>query len=397
MTTLTSRSVFRPAAVACYATVALICCSAWTAVAQSDEPGVLSIGSPDGSAANYTLSDGTLNTSGTYVGPQSRFDQFGGFHDVAGNLLVEGGVTLKGGGVAYAFYTITGGFVAAESTSVVIGVFTQSGGTNVSGELTIGPHNAQCTFNLSGGRVETVNTFLNGSWQGGFKQTGGSHIVANRLTLVGDDFQRPLYVLNEGELESPQIEITKGTLRHVAGTIRNSELIALNEAVLETGGDVQFGKLRLLGSGVTNSVLRLNGTVGVVRFDNSRDAMWDSDATLVIEEWNGAFQGGGAEQVLVGTDSTALTAEQLAKIVFRNPGSCATGVYPARLLPNGELAPGPYLNNVVQGGERRLEWDGNYVLQSAASPAGPFEDVIGAASPYVPDAVEAQRFFRLRK
>lgn len=398
MTTQTLRSVLTPATAAIHrATVVWIFCSTCLAAAQSEEPGVLTIGTPDGSGGSYTLSDGVLNTSGTHVGPHGRFEQFGGTHAVSGDLKVEGGIVLSGGGTAYAQYTMTDGTIAAETTRICVGVFTQSGGTNLSGELNIGPHNAQCTFNLSGGRLETLNTTLKGSWQGGMNQTAGSHIVGGRLSVIGDSFYQPVYLLNGGELHASEVELTLGILRHQSGSLVNAGPLILNGGTFETAVNAQFGALQVLGSAGDTATIRMRGASSVVRFASSSSAPWDASVALVIEGWNGSIQGGGAEQIVFGENSSALTTDQLAKIRFKDPAGCPPGVYPARILPSGELAPGPYLDTIVSNGRMTLKWDVGYVLQSSISPVGPFEDVSGAASPYVPNGAEGQRFFRLRK
>jgi hypothetical protein len=361
-------------------------------LAQSD-PGILMVPT-NGTSGRYTLSQGVLATAGTQVGPKGTFEQLGGTHAVAGALQVEGGVVLSGGGTAYAFYQMTDGEVISESLAVSVAVFTQAGGTNVTGALTIGPHNAQCTFKLSGGTLRTASTTLHGSWLGGIQHSAGTHEIEGRLQIQGDPFNRPAYVQTGGDVVAAELEIRQGTFRHQGGQVSIPGVVILEDGAWEEhAAEQSLGAIQLLGS--STSTIRLAGANTLLKIADSRALAWDSQARLVIEGWSGNLQGGGAQQILFGAGSPGLTAQQLNQISFKDPAGCAPGMYPARILPTGELAPGPFLNTIRNGGEPVLQWD-NGVLQSATNPGGPFEDVVGAVSPHPLRGAEPQRFFRLR-
>ena len=75
----------------------------------------------------------------------------------------------------------------------------------------------------------------------------------------------------------------------------------------------------------------------LLRFENSSAVDWSG--RLLITNWSGSLYGGGAQRILFGTNSAALTAQQLSLIHFENPARLAPGWYPARILVTGEIVP----------------------------------------------------------
>ena len=121
---------------------------------------------------------------------------------------------------------------------------------------------------------------------------------------------------------------------------------------------------------------------------------------LTVSNWTGLTNGGGADQLLFGNNSSGLTQAQLHQIQFANPAGFPAGVYPATMLGTGEVVPtlwqvlltSPNRNGFV------LNWSGSYVLQSATNVEGPYSDVTGATSPYTNVSFQLpQQFFRLRQ
>ena len=102
---------------------------------------------------------------------------------------------------------------------------------------------------------------------------------------------------------------------------------------------MDFGPLELLDGGDTNSTLYMPPGASVVHFADSSSMTWSNDPVLFIANWSGSLFGGGAQQIIFGSSSTALTAAQLAQIQFQNPAGLAAGTYPARILSNGEVVP----------------------------------------------------------
>jgi hypothetical protein len=77
----------------------------------------------------------------------------------------------------------------------------------------------------------------------------------------------------------------------------------------------------------------------VVRFADSSSMTWSNDPVLIVANWSGSPAGGGAQQIIFGNGSTALTTTQLAQIQFQNPAGLAAGTYSARILSSGEIVP----------------------------------------------------------
>jgi hypothetical protein len=120
---------------------------------------------------------------------------------------------------------------------------------------------------------------------------------------------------------------------------------------------------------------------------------------LIVYNWNGSTNGGGADQLIFGANSSALTANQVAQIRFINPGGFPSATYPARILSTGEVLPRPLPVLSMQNNRTNLvlSWSGNSILQSATNVIGPYSDVAEATSPYTVDLHQFPiQFFRLR-
>jgi hypothetical protein len=89
-------------------------------------------------------------------------------------------------------------------------------------------------------------------------------------------------------------------------------------------------------------------------------------------------------------------------VVFTN---CYSSVWPVDARPwigtndVSKLAVyGPVLNVVPGPGNSMVQWQNNFVLQSATNVAGPYQDVLGAPNPYTnTPSAGAKQFFRLRQ
>jgi len=135
----------------------------------SNFAGGLLLGWPESDASSgenftYTLNDGLLMTSNTFVyGGNGNFTQAGGLHRVDGPLAVAG---FYGRSFTpfYAQYTLSGGVVSARSLNIDFGAMSQSAGTNqISGDLIIGTKQAfarNSFYNLSGGTLTTSNALV---------------------------------------------------------------------------------------------------------------------------------------------------------------------------------------------------------------------------------------------
>jgi len=132
----------------------------------------------------------------------------------------------------------------------------------------------------------------------------------------------------------------------------------------------------------------------------SQAAQSGGAATLAIAAFGTGFQwqkngvnlGGATNMQLTINPVLSMDAGAYTCMVTGANGSVVSG--PATLTVS---SPGPILIEAAHSGRNVvISWSGSYVLQSAPSPAGPYQDVTGATSPYTnrPPLASA-RFFRL--
>jgi hypothetical protein len=252
------------------------------------------------------------------------------------------GMTLEGGK-----YLITGGLL--ESPSIDVGLnanFSQLGGRDiVHGTLSI-----SCTYYSSGGSLLTDGLYLRGS-----------------LRLMPTN-------------SSPSF--TNNGLTDLGGT-------------LSTGWtDTWGGQARLS----ANAAVNFLGSRAQLRFASSSTLAWTPGALLTITNWNSS----GNMRLYFGTDSSGLTASQLAQVRFVNPGGMSPGFYGAKINADGEVVPAssstaPSITAQKTSNGLALTWPSGYTLQSATNAAGPYSDVTGASSPYTAAFTEPQKYFRLRQ
>ena len=101
-----------------------------------------------------------------------------------------------------------------------------------------------------------------------------------------------------------------------------SQTNALGALTLESDSVIDMG---LLGS-------------SILKFADSHSMPWSG--TLTVSNWDGFFDGGGADGLFFGSSDSALTLEQLSTICFANPNGLM-GDYRARILATGEVVPVP--------------------------------------------------------
>ena len=295
------------------------------------------------SPGSYVLSNGVLVIPDLEIGLSGSFDQFGG------SCTVKGGISVTGSerGENYWLWgagSQSGGNLSANSFSVSIGNFMQSGGTNdVAGELAIGPTPVNSVYTLSGGLLMTSNStvaqdnLFSRPISGGFLQGGGVHRVANLLRVSGTSKGFIGYVFGDGELSAQNLQVENGaTFDHRGGSLRVPGLFTLaNGTWLCSTGQQQFGQFRLGFSQSGSSRLSLPGGAIVLRFADSSGVIWSNSAILTIENWSGSLVGGGNHQVFFGANSAGLTAQQLSQIQF----SIGSNLYSAKILATGEVLP----------------------------------------------------------
>lgn len=136
---------------------------------------------------------------------------------------------------------------------------------------------------------------------------------------------------------SSGLSVSTGTFRLGANQVFNDAATVTFGAggILQTNGFSEIlGVVAVNGAGT----LDLSGSGGVIRFGESSGEAWSD--LLTISGWDGFVIGGGAEQVIFGSDENGLTSGQLAAIRFADPLGLAPGLYDAAILSNGEIVPG---------------------------------------------------------
>ncbi len=291
----------------------------------------------------FTLSNGVVQS------PSIAIRRFGHFHQINGNVTTPAALTLIGGwfdrgGRALAYYTLEGGSLLSPEIYMDTGDFFQTGGTNyIEGDLRLAntTHNF---FSLSGGLLTDRNTTVDAAWVGGFSQTGGKHVVANLLSISGNDlFGWNGFMLSGGELIVSNILLNpRAIFSHTGGKLTQSgQLTAAAARMYAAPGTTDFGAFQLAASGsLTNTTFFMPSNACVIRFRDSRAMGWANDAALIIEKWAGSHLGNGAHRITFGSSSNGLTSQQLGQIYFRDPGGgLSPGLHPTRILPNGEIVP----------------------------------------------------------
>jgi hypothetical protein len=374
------------------------------------EYGFAGISLPGNGPGRYLLTNGVLCVSNSVRSWMGSFQQWGGWHTNAGTA-VDGDV-FPNFVIHTGSFTLGGGTLITPSISVNLGDFIQSGGTNqVSGAVGVGTGRGLATFTLAGGLLTDLNTSVDGSSTAAFSaqhalftQSGGTHLVTNLLRLsgaspdyLGNTYFRSGYVLSGGQLTVPNIQLDRSAFfDHQGGTLTTSGLLNLGVGTwYEKTAGQQFGQLLLSAPAGSNANFSLPSGNCVVRFGTSSSVAWSNQATLFINNWNGAPNGGGQHRVIFGSSASSLTPQQISQIQFRDPAG-ESGTFPARILATGEIVPDRFLAARKAANNLVIAW-GSGTLQSATNVTGPYQDVNGATSPYAAPFTGPQQFFRVRQ
>lgn len=304
--------------------------------------GPISVGSYSG-GGSYIISNGVISS------PSISLGMFGGFHQAGGIVTTPATISLSHGTynrglTGSSAFRLDRGFLSSTGIRMDLSSFRHDGGTNqIAGDLTlVGTWYGTTSYALTGGLLVTENAVLAGALQGGFFQAGGTHRVANTLNIMNSSYN---YYWRGYELSGGQLIISNlsvflgGVFRQTGGTVTQSGTLTLDNASLFAGpGTQQFGALQLAGIDKTNG-LTMPSNACVLRFRNSSAIGWAEGATLIIDNYSGSYLGGGTQRIIFGNNASALTAQQLAKIFFRNPADLAFGLHPAKILPSGEIVP----------------------------------------------------------
>jgi hypothetical protein len=194
---------------------------------------------------------------------------------------------------------------------------------------------------LNGGLLKADNITLR--FGGGLQQTGGC-LIANNLTAYGDfgtiASYGPDINCRGGQLIVSNIDVEQDNFGISGTVIKQTGTLTLGgvSTLLPGPGTYTFGPL-IAKSGVI--VLETNVNCQIHFGDSSSQER----CALNIRNWSGSIYGGGAQQIIFGTNAAALTAQQLGGIIFQNPAGklppspFIDGLYLARILATGEIVP----------------------------------------------------------
>jgi hypothetical protein len=357
-----------------------------------------------GRFSHYLLSGGVLMSRWVDIGylGHAFFHQSGGIHTNGGmDIFIrhESPGETSGGQ-----YTLSGGMLhSANRLELRGGAFVQTGGTNYADILAMASGGS---YTLYGGVLNCSNVSV-GPYGGlippdalsVFFQDGGVHTVLNQGILAITRYG--LYRLNSGTLNVWSIHIEhRGELVLSGGTIAGNGGVLMQASTLRATGIHQLGRLQLQrGFQAGESTIDLSPNSTVLRFLDNRFVTWSSNVVLTILNWSGSLSGGGADQLIFGTNSMGLRPDQLAKTQFVNPAGLPPGRYLARILASGEVVPGDSASLAFMRSTNGmvLNWSDNFELLTATNLAGPFMPVTGATSPYTNSFTGPQRFFYLRE
>jgi hypothetical protein len=316
----------------------------------------LQLGSEQSGAGSYSLSNGVLSTAridisyflwiSNYRVP-SRNQAFGSTFEQSGGRCAPGAIYFHPAHNEYptytnvpvvtrSSYTLTGGILSTPLIAVDTGVFTQSGGTNEVGNISL--TNMSSSYYMEGGWLTVGSIKLYalsiGTYPTMFGQYGGTNQMSGSLSIGFNS----RYELVKGRLTTPNINVTAGgTFSHLGGVLDlpGTLTLAVGSWDEQTAGQ-QFGPLQL---GAGTSILSLPTNSCILRFADSSNLAWTNAAALMIQNWRGSLHGGGKQRILFGTSAAALTALQLTQIQFQDPAGLTPGNYPATILATGEIVP----------------------------------------------------------
>jgi hypothetical protein len=344
--------------------------------------------------ATYVLSGGTLKSSnvvlGAYWGSQGYFEQTGGDH--TNRSMTLWGYDRTRQHHVSGWYTLGSGRLVSELIDIYGGSFYQGGGSNLVDTVHV---SASGGYVMSNGFIRASNIVVSSQgvtteWRSYFYQAGGRIHIENGLYVAGGSTFR----VDAGVLSVANIDVYGRLV--ASASVTNSTGIKLGGGAVVLSGNQthHFGQLDLEGGGA----VMFPDAPATVRFKESRDIAWDSGATLVVTNWSGSTNGGGAQRIIIGSSAQGISLSQLRQVQFEDPAGFARGMYPARILATGEIVPTePVRIGFAKGSSAlTLSWSGNYELLSATNVAGPYTRVDGASSPYTNSFGERRRFFQLR-
>ena len=186
--------------------------------------------------------------------------------------------------------------------------------------------------------TDAVNNY--GLILGGNFVNGGT-FTANASPITISGAMAAQSVAGFATLGTVSMTKTSGTATLTGSLSTGPVVLNGNGGVLNTGGfninsDPAPASALLTLSGL--STLEL-GTTSTLWFADSQSATWTAGSTLTVNGWTGGFDGtsGTGGKIFVGTTTSALTSDQLARIRFYNTSTSSYD--PAIIITGGEVVP----------------------------------------------------------
>jgi hypothetical protein len=187
------------------------------------------------------------------------------------------------------------------------------------------------TYTVSAGPTNTLSNIAIG-----FDNQDGSnpeYVVAANTTATNWNrivVKNARVKLQDGLVMAKNLHLLGGTV-----ALDDAATVSLAQVVLSENATIEMGTAG--GAGVKLSL--------------SSGGAWTAGKTLTVNNWNGDVNGGGPDQIFVGT-SANLSAAQLAQVYWVNPFGSGD-VAGAFQFPSGEIVPGAgqsYLSSPSGGG-----------------------------------------------
>lgn len=361
--------------------------------------GTLYLGAASGIAGTYALSAGAVNVDGSLIVGElgtGNFQQSGGSVTLGSGLSLG---TLSGGVGTYELSGPTATSTLSASTEYIgesgSGTFTQTGGTNTTGNLILAANagatgtynlnggslnagtvqvNAGGTFNFNGGAVAFTNFNLNGGavqasadeilFTGTFTQTAGSNTVASGATLGVGVIGSATYLLQGGTVSAQNETVGNlgtGTFVQSGGvnTVANTLLVMASSGNAASydlqGGTLDAGTIAV-GTGAT---FKFDG--GSVEF-----SQFDLSGGTVSAAGNEFLDVPGEAGSYTFTQSGAGSTNTAAGVLVLGGESTVAGTYLLQggtLVTGGEAIGGYATGQFVQSGNGTTNTvNGNLVL-----------------------------------
>ena len=274
-------------------------------------------------------------------------------HTLANNLVIYASSFSFGAGGSLTFtagVNLGANTTPAKTISVSNSVTTFSCiVSNTAGITKTGPG----TLTLSG---VTANTYGSASANGNTTVSGGTLKLAKTASVAA--VANGTLIVNAGGI----------LLLGDADQIGSAVPLTLNGGTFQTAGfNEELGTLKVS----ANATIDLGAGASIARFAASSSVGWTGGVFLNISNWNGSINGGGAEQVIFGSDASGLSAGQVAQIRFVNPQGFPAGAYSAVILTTGEVVPLTSRPAITLQPTNRTALAGDTVSLSAAATGVP--------------------------